>query len=145
MALEMTVQAKLETGLSFDIETGSGFHIVLDTPPSNGEQTRGPGPMEMLLVGLAGCSGMDIISILRKKRQDVTAYEMRIHGKRAETHPQVFVEITVEHILTGHNIQPEAVQRAIDLTEGRYCGVSATLSRTAKIHMTFRIIEAQPA
>jgi putative redox protein len=106
MALEMTVQAKLETGLSFDVETGSGFHIVLDTPPSNEEQARGPSPMEML---------------------------------------QVFVEITVEHILTGHNIQPEAVQRAIDLTEGRYCGVSATLSRTAKMHMTFRIVEAQPA
>jgi putative redox protein len=141
MALEMMVQAKLETGLSFDVETGSGFHIVLDTSPSNDEQARGPSPMEMLLVGLAGCSGMDIISILRKKRQDVTAYEMSIHGKRAETHPQVFVEITVEHILTGHNIQPEAVQRAIDLTEERYCGVSATLSRTAKMHMTFRIVE----
>lgn len=144
MATEMTVQATLETGISFDVETGSGFHIVLDSPTSSEEPTRGASPMEMLLVGLAGCSGMDIISILRKKRQEVTAYEIHIHGKRAETHPQVFVEITVEHILTGHNIQPNAVQRAIQLTEERYCGVSATLSKIATMHMISRIIEAQP-
>jgi len=143
MVTEMTVQARLETGISFDVETGSGFHIVLDAPISSEDTARGPSPMEMLLVGLAGCSGMDIISILRKKRQDVTAYEIRIHGKRAETHPQVFVEITVEHILTGHTIQQEAVQRAIQLTEERYCGVSATLSRTAILHMTSRILEAR--
>jgi putative redox protein len=142
MAYDMTVRAVLESGMRFDVETGSGHRVILDAAVHNGGQDSGPQPMEMLLVGLAGCSGMDIISILRKKRQDVSGYEVRIHGKRVEEHPRIFVEIEVEHIFTGHNIQPEAVKRAIDLTEERYCGVSATLNKTAKLIHTFRIIEA---
>ena len=143
MTNEMRVQASLGTGMSFDVETGSGFHIVLDSSLSGEDQLRGPSPMEMLLVGLAGCSGMDIISILRKKRQVITAYDIHISGKRALEHPQVFLDITVEHILTGRNIERAAVEHAIQLTEEHYCGVSATLSKTAALHMGFRIIEDQ--
>jgi len=98
--------------------------------------------MELLLVGLAGCTGMDVISILRKKRQDVTAYEVHITGVRAEEHPMVFVEITVEHIVTGHRIQPEAVARAIELSEGRYCGAGAMLGKVAHLTHTYHIVEA---
>jgi putative redox protein len=137
-----TVQATLETGMRFNIETGSGHRILLDAAEHNGGQNTGPQPMEILLVGLAGCSGMDIIAILRKKRQDITAYEIRIHGERTEEYPRVFVEITIEHIFTGHAVQPEAVKRAIDLTEERYCGASATLGKTATIKNTFSIIDA---
>ena len=140
--IDETVRATLETGMRFDVETGSGHHILLDAAEHNGGQNSGPQPMEILLVGLAGCSGMDIIAILRKKRQDITAYEMRIHGERTEEYPRVFVEITIEHIFTGHAVQPEAVKRAIDLTEERYCGASAMLGKTAKLRHTFRIIEA---
>ena len=137
-----TVRATLETGMRFDVETGSGHRVLLDAAEHNGGQNTGPQPMEILLVGLAGCAGMDIIAILRKKRQDITAYEMRIHGERAEEYPRVFVEITIEHIFTGHAVQSAAVERAIQLTEERYCGASAILGKTAKLTHTFRIIEA---
>ena len=141
MANDMTVLATLETGMRFDVETGSGHHVILDAAEHNGGQDTGPRPMEMLLVALASCAGMDIITILRKKRQEITAYELRVYGMRAEEHPKVFLDITVEHIFTGHNIRPEGVERAIELTEDRYCGASATLGKTATIKNTFRIIE----
>ena len=140
--LNDTVRATLETGMRFDVETGSGHHILLDAAEHNGGQNTGPQPMELLLVGLAGCAGMDIIAILRKKRQDITAYEIRIHGERTEEYPRVFVEITVEHIFTGHAVHSEAVERAIQLTEERYCGASAILGKTATLTHTFRLIEA---
>jgi len=142
MANDMTVRGILEDGMRFDIETGSGHHIILDAAEHNGGQDTGPRPMEMLLVALAGCAGMDIITILRKKRQKVSAYEIRVHGARVEEHPRVFVKITVEHILTGQAIQPEAVQRAIDFTEEKYCGASAILGKTATITHTYHLIEA---
>ncbi len=141
MANEMSVQAVLDSGMCFDVTTGSGHHILLDAAEHNGGQDRGPRPMEMLLVALVSCAGMDILSILRKKRQHITAYEVRVHGERTEEHPKVFVEITVEHIFTGHAIQAEGVKRAIELTEERYCGASAMLDKTAKLTHTFRIIE----
>ncbi len=141
MANDMTVRATLATGMRFDVETGSGHHVIIDAAEHNGGQDTGPRPMEMLLVALAGCAGMDIISILRKKRLEITGYEVRIHGARAEEHPKVFVEITVEHFFTGHNIRPDAVERAIELTEERYCGASAMLGKTAAIKHTFSIIE----
>ena len=137
----MSVHATLETGMRFDVETGSGHHVILDAAEHNGGQDTGPRPMEMLLVALASCAGMDIITILRKKRQEITAYELRVQGMRAEVHPKVFLDITVEHFFTGHNIRPEAVKRAIELTEDRYCGASAMLSKTATINHTFHIIE----
>jgi putative redox protein len=141
MANDMTVRATLETGMRFDIETGSRHHVILDAAEHNGGQNSGPQPMEMLLVALAGCSGMDILAILRKKRQDITGYEIRIHGTRAEEYPKVFLDITIENIFTGHNIRPEAVERAIQLTEERYCGASAMLGKTATIEHTFSIVE----
>jgi putative redox protein len=98
--------------------------------------------MELLLVGLGGCTGMDVISILRKKREPVTGYEVHVSGIRAEDHPMVFVEITVEHIVTGHEIQPEAVARAIQLSKERYCGAGAMLGKVAHLTHTFRIVEA---
>jgi len=141
MANDMSVRAMLQEGMCFDVETGSGHHLLLDAAEHNGGQDKGPRPMEMLLVALATCSGMDILAILRKKRQDITAYEVRVLGERTEDHPKVFVEIAVEHIFTGHAIRPEAVQRAIELTEERYCGASAMLGKSAKLTHTFRVVE----
>ena len=141
MANDMSVRAMWQEGMCFDVETGSGHHLLLDAAEHNGGQDKGPRPMEMLLVALATCSGMDILAILRKKRQDITAYEVRVLGERTEDHPKIFVEIAVEHIFTGHAIRPEAVQRAIELTEERYCGASAMLGKTAKLTHTFRVVE----
>ncbi len=142
MANDMTVRAVLESGMRFNVETGSGHHVILDAAEHNGGQDAGPRPMEMLLVALASCAGMDILGILRKKRQEITAYEVRIHGERVEEHPRIFVKMTVEHIFTGHALQAEAVKRAIDLTEEKYCGASAMLGKTAIIAHTFRIVES---
>ena len=142
MAETMTVQSKLATGMRFEVEAGSGHHVTLDAQEHGGVHNEGFRPMELLLVGLAGCTGMDVISILRKKRQDVTAYEVHVTGVRAEEHPMVFVEITVEHIVTGHRIQPEAVARAIELSEERYCGAGAMLGKVAHLTHTYRIVEA---
>jgi putative redox protein len=142
MAEQMTATARLETGMRFDAEAGSGHHVTLDAAAHGGGHNEGFRPMELLLVGLAGCTGMDVISILRKKHLQVTGYAVHVTGVRAEDHPMVFVEITVEHIVTGHQIQPEAVARAIQLSEERYCGAGAMLGKVAHLTHTFRIVEA---
>ncbi len=142
MAEVMAVQATLETGMRFEVEAGSGHRVTLDAAEHGGGHNEGFRPMELLLVGLAGCTGMDVISILRKKRQDVTGYEVHVQGVRAGDHPMVFVEITVEHVVTGHHIQPEAVARAIELSEERYCGAGAMLGKVAHLTHTYRIVEA---
>jgi len=142
MGEKMTAQVKLETGMRFDAESGSGHHVTLDASEKDGGQDTGFRPMELLLVGLGGCTGMDVISILRKKRQQVTGYEVHVTGIRAEHHPMVFVEITVEHIVTGYHLQPEAVERAIQLSKQRYCGAGAMLGKVAHLTHTFRIVEA---
>ncbi len=145
MAETMTVQSKLTTAMRFEVEAGSGHQVTLDAAEHDGGHNEGFRPMELLLVGLAGCTGMDVISILRKKRQQVTAYEVHITGVRAEDHPMVFVEITVEHIVTGYHIQPEAVARAIQLSKERYCGAGAMLGKVAHLTHTYRIVEAAEA
>ncbi len=141
MAEVMTARAVLEAAMRFDAESGSGHHVILDAAEHGGGENLGFRPMELLLVGLAGCTGMDVISILRKKRQDVTGYEVQVRGTRAEDQPMVFVEITVEHIVTGRRIQPEAVARAISLSEERYCGAGAMLGKVAHLTHIYRIIE----
>jgi putative redox protein len=138
----MTARAILETGMRFDAESGSGHHVTLDAAKHSSGENVGFRPMELLLVGLAGCTGMDVISILRKKRQNVTGYEVHIQGVRAEEYPMVFVEITVEHVVIGHQIQPEAVARAIELSKERYCGAGAMLGKVAHLTHTYRIVEA---
>ena len=142
MAKILTAVAKLEAGMRFDAQATSGYSVTLDSRELGSGQGSGFSPMEMLLVGLAGCTGMDVLSILRKKRQDVTGYEVHVQGIRADTHPKVFVEINVEHLVTGHNIQPAAVARAIELSETRYCGAAAMLGKVARITNTYRIIDA---
>ena len=141
MAKDMTAHATWDTGMRFDVETGTKHHIILDSSVEGGGEDSGARPMELLLVALASCSGMDIVSILRKKRQDVKVYEVFVHGARTDTYPQIFTEITVEHVLTGHDISPTATQQAIDLTEERYCGVGAMLGATARVTYTFKLVE----
>ncbi len=145
MAEKMTARATLTSGMRFEAQAGSGHHITLDAAEQDGGQDSGFRPMEMLLVGLAGCTAMDVISILRKKHQQVTAYEVQVEGIRADPHPMVFTTIRVEHIITGRRIQPEAVARALQLSEERYCGVGAMLGKVAHLTHTFCIIEKADA
>ena len=138
MAEIMTAVAKLEAGMRFEGEAGSGHRVLLDASDNAGFR-----PMELLLVGLAGCTGMDVISLLRKQRQEVTGYEVRVQGIRAETHPMVFEDITVEHIITGHHLQHEAVKRAIALSEERYCGAGVMLGKVAQLRHMYCIVEVE--
>jgi putative redox protein len=137
----MTAKARLMEGMRFLAESGSGHSVSMDASLEHGGADLGFQPMELLLVGLAGCTAMDVISILRKKRQEVRAYTVAVHAVRAETDPKVFTEITVEHRVFGHKVDPQAVRRAIELSESRYCGAGAMLGKTARLTHSFRILE----
>lgn len=143
MSETMTAGARLLDGMRFEGEAGSGFRLMMDSDADHGGADAGFRPMELLLVGLAGCTAMDVISILRKKREDVTGYQVRVSGVRAEDHPQVFIDVTVTHIVTGRHVRPESVARAVELSETKYCGASATLSKTARVTHTYEIREAE--
>ena len=138
MAETIQVQATYDAAMRFDIHSSGGHTVRLD-----GEHAAGYSPMEMLLASMAGCSGMSVISILRTQREAITHYEVHVQGTRAETHPLVFVEITVEHLITGHSVRPQSVERAIELAETRYCGVSIMLRQATRLTHTYRIQEAE--
>lgn len=145
MASEKTAQITLAGGMRFDAETGSGHRLTLDTTDIAGGGSAGPTPMELLLVALAGCTGMDVISILRKMRQDVTGYDVRVHGTQVDEHPRIYAEITVEHTVTGRNLNPDLVQRAVELSAERYCPVGATIHSATPITHVVRIVESPAA
>lgn len=126
-------------GLSFDGTPDSGFVIPLGTSPEVGGDNDGARPLELFLVGLAGCTGMDVISILQKKRQDVTAFELRVHADKATEHPKVFTHIQVEYVISGRQIDPAAVERAVELSVNKYCPAQAMLSKAVKIDHTVTI------
>src|SRR5579884_3597087 len=114
---EKTARVTLVGPMRFEATSGSGHTIAMDTNVEGGGEDTAASPMELVLMALAGCTGMDVISILRKKRQDVTGYEINVRGVRAETHPMVYTHITVEHVVTGHRVDPAAVARAVELSE----------------------------
>jgi putative redox protein len=129
--------------MSFDGTATSGFSLPLGTRKDQGGDEDGFSPMELLLVGLAGCTGMDVISILQKKRQDVTGFEVRVQGDRAEDHPKVFTQIVIEYVVTGRGLDPAAVERAVELSSTKYCSAQAMLGKTAAIEEKITILEAQ--
>jgi len=128
-------------GLQFVGEASSGHAIVMDGDTKFGGRNTAVRPTELLLIGLGGCSGMDVVSILKKKQQEVRGLEINIKGQKAETYPQKFTDITIEYVVTGHNVSEEAVKRAVDLSMEKYCSVKATLEGCAKIDFIYRIIE----
>ena len=142
MAAAKDAKVVWKEGLAFEGIGGSGFTVSLDTLAEEGGGT-GFSPMEVLLVSLAGCTAMDVISILKKKRQDVTGFEVRAHGLRADDHPKIYTDITLEYVVRGHGVDPKAVERAIELSETKYCSVAGMLKKAANITTTFRIEEAE--
>ena len=143
MAGIKTARAHFEGGMRFTAEAGSGHRLAMDTADElEGGQNSGFSPMELPLVALIGCVGMDVMSILRKQRQEVTGYDLAVRGTRAEEHPQVFTAITVEHTITGRDLQRPAVERALELSRTRYCSVSAMLGKTAEITHVLTLVEA---
>jgi putative redox protein len=128
--------------LTFAGSVSSGFSVPLGANPTVGGDNDGFRPMELIAIGLAGCTAMDTISILQKKRQDITKFEVQVHAERAEEHPRVFTNITIEYLIEGHNVNPVAVERSIDLSATRYCPAQAMLEKGTQIDHTYKIIEA---
>jgi putative redox protein len=122
------------SGMGFTGSTASGFSVPMDASVDHGGANEGPRPMELILLGLGGCTAMDAISILQKKRQEITSFEILLHAVRASDHPKVFTDITIEFVVTGHNVDEEAVKRAVELSETKYCPAIAMLSKSVLIH-----------
>ncbi|MDQ7052084.1 MAG: OsmC family protein [candidate division KSB1 bacterium] len=132
-------------GMQFVAEAGSGHAIVIDGEPASGGRDTGTRPMELVLEGLAGCTAMDVIHILRRKRQDVTGLEVKVEGERADTHPKVYTRIHITYIVRGRQLSEKAVHDAVNLSKDKYCSVSAMLKSTADISYNVIIEDADNA
>lgn len=120
-------------GLSFTGSSDDGFLVPLDTNKALGGHEMGFKPLQLIAIGLVGCTGMDVISILLKKRQEVTDFEVEARIERAESHPKVFEKIVLTYTVTGKNIDADAVNRAVELSETKYCPAQAMLEKSAEI------------
>jgi putative redox protein len=122
----------------FAATTGSEHHMLLDDAAGG----TGPKPIELVAVGLAGCTAFDVITVLRQKyHQKVTGYEVRVEADQAERPPQVFISVRIHHVVTGYEIDPAAIEEAIRLSEEKYCSVGAMVKQTASLHTTYEIVE----
>ncbi len=137
---QKALQAEIiwEEGLRFRGQTASGHEIILDADASHGGSNAGPRPVELLLIANAACTGMDVISILQKMRQPVEGYRLRITGERREEHPRIFTKIVIEHIVKG-DIEEEKLAHAVQLSDEKYCSVSAMLRGVAQIEARWAI------
>ncbi len=136
----MNAKVTWHKGLAFTGVTDSGFHVPLDSV--HDEEHKSAGPLELVLLGMAGCTAMDVISILEKKRQTVTNFEVQTHAARAADHPKVFTHITVEYIITGHNLELAAAERAVELSITKYCPAINMLKKAANIETKITLVEA---
>ncbi len=130
---------KFQGGMRFQATTGSGHEVMMDSSLEFGGQNTAARPMELLLAGLGGCTGMDVISILRKKKQEVTSFEIIVKGKRADEHPKRYTGIEVEFVIKGNNLSEDAVKRAVELSMDKYCSVKATLEGNTPVKYHYRI------
>jgi putative redox protein len=120
----------------------SGSTITLDARPEQGGTGRGPAPMDTVLLALGTCTGMDVVSILRKMRAPLRGLEIRITADRAEEHPRVFTRIHIEYVLTGPELQTDHAARAVELSQEKYCPVAAMLRKAAEVTYSWRITGA---
>lgn len=121
-------------------QSGSGHSVVIDGPPSAGGENAGIRPMELMLLGLGACTSADVMSILKKSRQDVTACRVELDAERAEEIPQVFTRIHVHFVVTGRGLNSGRVERAVNLSAEKYCSASIMLAKTANIIHDFEIV-----
>lgn len=131
----MKVDAKWVEGMAFDIETGTGHTLRIDARPEVGGQDTGPRAKELLLASLAGCTAMDVISILKKMRQPVESFRIHTEAYDTEEHPKVFPYVDLVYEVNGEGLDPERVVRAVELSQVRYCGVSAMLRPAVDIRV----------
>jgi len=129
----MEAKAVWKGDLTFVGSADSGFSLVMDTFKEVGGNESGFRPVELIAIGVAGCTGMDVISILKKKRQEVTDFEVLVHATRAVEHPKKITHMLIEYVVTGKNIDPAAVERAVQLSEEKYCPSIATIRNNVTI------------
>lgn len=135
----MAIEAKLTwtDGFQFVGRSGDGPAVIMDSTDAK----SGPTPMQMLLMGVAGCTGMDVVLIMKKKRSDLRRFEILISGEQTEEHPKRFTRMHIEYLLYGTGIKPSAVEQAIQLSEEKYCSASASVN--AEVTSSYRIIEPE--
>lgn len=135
----MDAKVVWEHDMSFDGSAETGFIVPLGASKAVGGDDDGFRPLELLAVGLAGCTAMDVVSILKKKRQEFTSFEVRVHADLADEHPKVFTRIVIEYILAGENISEEAVRRAVQLSEEKYCPAQAMFKQITPMELKITI------
>jgi putative redox protein len=138
----MKARVKWVEQVSFLGETESNHAVLMDGAPGSGGRNLGPRPMEMILLGAGGCTSFDVISILKKSRQQVTDCYVDLDAERATEDPKVFTKIHMHFVVTGRELKPETVERAIKLSAEKYCSASIMLGETAAITHDFEVIEA---
>lgn len=139
----MTLEANVRwvQKMQFVATAGSSHAIVLDTTADHGGANTGTKPMELVLVALAGCTGMDVVALLRKMRVNFTGLELNIRAERAADHPMVYTRIDLEYLVTGPNLEEEKIRRAIELSQEKYCSVSAMLRKACPVNYTWRLVK----
>lgn len=137
----MKARIKWVEGAAFLGESASGHAVLMDGPPENGGRNLGVRPMEMLLLGMGGCTAFDVMLILGKSRQTVTDCVVEISAQRAEDVPKVFTKIHVHFIVTGQNLSAERVKRAVQLSADKYCSASIMLAKAVEITHDYEIVE----
>jgi putative redox protein len=138
---KVTLTQAAGTGRQFVARTGGGHHLLIDDK----DGASGPKPIELVAAGLAGCTAFDVINILRKKRQQVTGYEVRVEADQASEPPTVFTAVRIKHVISGYGVDAKAVEDAIRLSEEKYCSVGNMVNKTATIRTSFEIVEAARA
>ncbi len=137
----MNISVNWVDGLLMVGKSDSGHTITMDGPPESGGENLGVRPMEMLLLGVAGCTMIDVVTTLKKMRQDLTHCETKISAERASDHPKVFTDIHIQFIVKGKDLDAKKVDKAITLSAEKYCSASIILGETATITHDFEIIE----
>ena len=137
----MNISVNWVDGLLMVGKSDSGHTITMDGPPESGGQNLGVRPMEMLLLGVAGCTMIDVVTTLKKMRQDLSHLETKINAERATDHPKVFTDIHIQFILKGQNLDEKKVDKAITLSAEKYCSASIMLGEMATITHDFEVIE----
>lgn len=135
----MKARAKLIEGMAFLGEAGSGHSVVMDGAPDSGGRNAGFRPMELLLVGLAGCTAFDVVLILRRGREDVADCIVEVSAERAPDDPKVFTKLHLDYRVKGKNLSDSKVKRAVDLSKEKYCSASIMLGKTAEITWAYTV------
>lgn len=130
------------SGMSFRAQTGSGHMVAMDGAPEGGGHNLAPRPMEMVLIGTGGCAAYDVVLILKRGREDVRGCDVTLQAERAEVDPKVFTKINFHFVVTGRNLKPAAVERAVQLSHDKYCSASAMLAKTAEMTHSIEIVES---